>query len=89
VAIFGAGSRGVRTLAQLRRKGATVDCFVDNNATKWYENIGGVPVVAPAALRARRIDLVAVASVPGKDAIFQQLERLGYQPGHDFDAVAC
>ncbi len=89
VAIFGAGSRGVRTLAQLRRKGATVDCFVDNNATKWYENIGGVPVVAPAALRARRIDVIAVASLPGKAAIFQQLERLGYQPGHDFDAVAC
>jgi 2-polyprenyl-3-methyl-5-hydroxy-6-metoxy-1,4-benzoquinol methylase len=88
VAIFGAGSRGVRTLAQLRRKGAVVDCFVDNNATKWYENLGGVPVVAPAALRARRIDVIAVASVPGKDAIFQQLERLGYQPGHDFDAVA-
>jgi 2-polyprenyl-3-methyl-5-hydroxy-6-metoxy-1,4-benzoquinol methylase len=87
VAIFGAGSRGVRTLAQLRRKGATVDCFVDNNATKWYENVGGVPVVSPAALRARRIDVIAVASVPGKDAIFQQLERLGYQPGHDFDAV--
>jgi len=87
VAIFGAGSRGARTLAQLRRKGALVDCFVDNNATKWYENIGGVPVVAPAALRARRIDLIAVASLPGKDAIFQQLERLGYQPGHDFDAV--
>ncbi|MGE0863299.1 MAG: methyltransferase domain-containing protein [Vicinamibacterales bacterium] len=88
VAIFGAGSRGVRTLAQLRRKGATVDCFVDNNATKWYENIGGVPVVAPAALRARRIDVIAVASIPGRDAIFSQLERLGYQAGHDFDAVA-
>lgn len=89
VAIFGAGPRGVRTLAHLRRKGAMVDCFVDNNATKWYENVGGVPVVSPAALRARRIDVVAVASVPGRDAIFQQLERLGYQPGHDFDAVGC
>jgi len=89
VAIFGAGPRGVKALAQLRRKGATVDCFVDNNATKWYKNIGGVPVVAPAALRARRIDVIAVASVPGRDAIFQQLERLGYQPGHDFDAVTC
>jgi SAM-dependent methyltransferase len=89
VAIFGAGPRGIRALAQLRRKGATVDCFVDNNATRWYENIGGVPVVSPAALRARRIDVIAVASVPGRDAIFSQLERMGYQPGHDFDAVAC
>jgi len=88
IAIFGAGPRGVRALAQLRRKGATVDCFVDNNATKWYANIGGVPVVSPAALRARRIDIIGVASLPGRDAIFTQLERLGYQPGHDFDLVA-
>ena len=44
-------------------------------------------MVAPAALRARRIDLIAVAASTSRDAIFSQLERLGYQAGQDFDAI--
>ena len=89
IAIFGCGRLGQRTLQLLRKRGAVVECFADNNALKWYEHIDGVPIVAPAALRAKRIDVIAVASSSGRDAIFAQLARLGYHHGHDYDAVAA
>jgi SAM-dependent methyltransferase len=87
VAIFGVGASGQDTLMQLRRRGANVECFTDANSLNWYDRIEGLPVVAPAALRARKIDLIAVSPSSAKDAIFAQLERLGYQAGQDFDAL--
>lgn len=87
IAIFGAGASGQRALARLKHRGATVDCFADNNATKWYESIAGVPVVSPAALRARKVDVIAVAALTARESIFAQLARLGYHHGHDFDVV--
>jgi hypothetical protein len=86
VAIFGAGSGGQKTLQQLRRRGANVACFSDINSSHWYDTLDGLPVVAPAALRARRIDLIAVAC-EARDAAFAQLERLGYEAGQDFDTI--
>jgi 2-polyprenyl-3-methyl-5-hydroxy-6-metoxy-1,4-benzoquinol methylase len=87
VAIFGVGGAGADALVQLRRRGATVACFSDANSMMWYDKLEGLPIVAPAALRARKIDIIAVA---GEDTgvAFAQLERLGYQQGQDFDAIA-
>ncbi len=87
VAIFGVGPSGQEALSKLRRRGANVECFTDANSMNWYAKLDGVPVVAPAALRARRIDVIAVAASTAREAIFSQLERLGYQPGQDFDAI--
>lgn len=85
VAIFGVGQPGTDALAQLRKRGANVTCFSDANSMMWYDKIEGLPIVAPAALRARKIDVIAVAGA--EDVAFAQLERLGYQAGQDFDAV--
>lgn len=87
VAIFGVGGAGAEALVQLRRRGASVACFSDANSMMWYDKLEGLPIVAPAALRARKIDIIAVA---GEDTsvAFAQLERIGYQHGQDFDAIA-
>lgn len=87
VAIFGVGPSGQQALTQLRRRGANVACFSDANSLNWYDKLDGLPIVAPAALRARKIDLIAVAASSPRDAVFAQLERLGYQEGQDFDAL--
>lgn len=88
LAIFGVGNYGQDALHRLRQRGANVACFSDLNSTHWYDKLEGLPVVAPAALRARKIDLIAVACLEAKEAAFAQLERLGYEPGRDFDTVA-
>jgi hypothetical protein len=87
VAIFGAGSGGRRALDALRLRGATIACVTDNDATRHGTMIEGVPIVPPASLPAQAIDLIAVASLPGRAAIFAQLEDLGYRAGLDFACV--
>ncbi len=87
VAIFGAGGPGAEALVQLRRRGASVTCFSDANSMMWYDKLEGLPIVAPAALRARKIDIIAVTG-DDPSVAFAQLERLGYQQGQDFDAFA-
>ena len=68
VAIFGVGPSGQEALSKLRRRGANVECFTDANSMNWYAKLDGVPVVAPAALRARRIDVIAVAASTAREA---------------------
>lgn len=91
IAVFGAGSGGRLAVARLRARGGCVTCVADNDSGRHGQLLDGVPVVDPASLRARAIDAVVVASVPGRTAIVEQLERMGYRLGQDitpFDAAA-
>jgi len=88
VAIFGTGQGGRRALTHLRSLGVGVDCFADNDRTRWDHRIDDVPVVDPATLPARGVTFIAVASAPGREAIARQLSALGYQADRDFVAVA-
>ena len=87
VAIFGTGAGGRQAFERLRARGARIVCFSDNDPSRIGTTIEGVPVIPAAGLRSAGVDLVAVASRPGKAAIFQQLLGLGYEPGKDFDAA--
>lgn len=86
VAIFGTGQGGRQVLAQLRELGVRIECFADNDPSRWDQPVDEVPVVDPASLRARGVGFVAVASAPGRDAIFAQLCALGFREGRDFAA---
>jgi 2-polyprenyl-3-methyl-5-hydroxy-6-metoxy-1,4-benzoquinol methylase len=88
VAIFGTGLAGRQALVRLRRIGAHVDCFADNDRGRWGQAVEEVPVVDPGTLRARGVTFVAVASLPGRDAIRAQLTSFGFREGHDFVTVA-
>lgn len=83
IAVFGAGSGGQRALRSLRARGGDVACLTDNDRARHGSIIDGVPVVDPASLPTRGIDIVAVASLPGRSAIFAQLAQMGYEIGRD------
>jgi SAM-dependent methyltransferase len=87
VAIFGTGAGGRLALERLRARGARIDCFADNDRARWNQTIADLPVVDPATLPSRGVDFIAVASAPGREAIFAQLAALGYRAGRDYDAV--
>ena len=87
IAVFGAGSGGRRALRSLRARGGDVACITDNDRARLGATIDGVPVVDPASLPERGIDIVAVASLPGRSAIFAQLAQMGYEIGRDFASV--
>lgn len=88
VAIFGTGRGGRNALARFRAFGVAVACFADNDRTRWNQRIDDVPVVDPATLPARGVSFIAIASVPGRDAIARQLTALGFRAERDFAAVA-
>lgn len=81
IAVFGAGSGGRLALDALHARGGRVVCVADNNASRHGTTLDDVPIVDPATLPARAVDVVVVASKPGHAAIVEQLERLGYQAG--------
>lgn len=87
VAIFGTGQGGRRVLTRLRERGVRIECFADNDQSRWNRRIDELPVVDPATLPERGVDFVAVASAPGREAICAQLAALGYQEGRDFAAI--
>jgi hypothetical protein len=88
VAIFGTGQGGRQALSRLRARGAHVDCFADNDRSRWNQTLDEVPIIDPATLPSRGVGFIAVASVSGRAPIFRQLAQLGYHAGRDFDAVA-
>lgn len=87
VAIFGTGSAGHQVMESLEARGIQVDCFVDNDAARVGQVVKHRPVVAPSSLRSAGINVIAVASMPGRAAIFDQLTQMGYEFGRDFDCA--
>lgn len=80
--IFGAGNYGAKCLQFLRDNGIFIDCFVDNNTTKWGERCGDVEIKNPFFIKHNRKNVI-VANVYYKEEIRKQLEEMGYQFGVD------
>jgi SAM-dependent methyltransferase len=87
VAIFGTGAAGHQVIESLEARGIQVDCFVDNDAARVGQVIRHRPIVAPSSLRSVGVNVIAVASTPGRAAIFDQLTQMGYEFGRDFDCA--
>lgn len=86
-AIFGTGDAGRQAFAMLQSRGGVVDCFADNDRSRQGLTLDGLPIVEPSQLRARTIDVVAVTSVSGRQAIYAQLEQMGFEIGKDVASV--
>jgi hypothetical protein len=84
VVIFGAGEGGRRAAALAKRCGWDVRYLVDNNEGFWGKAAHGYPVHQPAALGRKDFDLVLVASVAGRAALSQQLEKMGLSYGTNY-----
>jgi len=76
ICIFGAGSLGERLLEGLRSNRLRVDCFADNQTSKWSEVISGIPVVSPADINEEYLVFIASA---WKNEIAGQLEGMGFR----------
>jgi hypothetical protein len=87
IAVFGAGAGGRAACVSLSSRGGSICCVADNDTSRHGQVWDGVPVVPPSALRDHRPDLIAVASAPGRYAIFAQLEDMGYVRGRDFESI--
>lgn len=82
--VFGTGEAGRAALNLATRCGWDVKYLVDNNPGMWSREAHGRAVRPPQSLATRDYDLVIVASVAGKPAIFKQLQDLGLSHSADF-----
>jgi hypothetical protein len=79
-AVWGAGSKGVTFANSVDRAGC-IDALVDINPHKQGRFVPGTghPVVGPAELAARGVDLVVVMNPRYRDEIATQLAGLGVE----------
>jgi GT2 family glycosyltransferase len=82
--IFGTGDAGRMAIDLASQCGWSVPWLVDNNPSAWHTTAHGLTVRTPDALRHGGFDLVIVASLAGKPAIFSQLAKLGFEHGKHF-----
>lgn len=87
--VFGSGQGGHQAIRRLEQVGLAdrVVAVCDNNPAKHGTRVYGVPVVAFEALSRDAFDYVIVASLPGKQAIGQQLQAAGLVPKRDFGPI--
>lgn len=78
VIIFGAGRGGVDAVGLARKCGWEIICFVDSDRKKWNESMMGFNIKDPDTLKELDFDFIIVASLPGKKAIFRQLDDMGF-----------
>lgn len=84
VCIFGASKAGLRTLMLAKRYGFKVECFVDNDETKWGKYFENQRIVSKETLLSLKPDLIIIASFPGRNAISAQLIEMGYLKNKNF-----
>ena len=84
VVVFGTGEAGKRAIGLASRCGWEVSHLVDNNAGLWNTAAHDLSIRSPATLLDRDFDLVIVASIGGRQAIFSQLEKMGMSHSNDF-----
>jgi GT2 family glycosyltransferase len=82
--VFGSGAASRVAIDLARRCGWSVPWLVDNNPAAWQTTAHGLTVRGPEALQRGGFDLVIVASLAGKPAIFAQLSKLGLKHGEHF-----
>ena len=80
VFIWGAGGYGKALLPILREEKLKLSGFIDSNRQLWGEKVAGIPVCSPSILRDNQHNKgIIVASDPGKFAIVNELDKMGYK----------
>lgn len=78
--LFGAGNLGRRSLTGLRKIGIETRCFVDNNSSRWGQNLDGLPLIG--AKQATRVYgpaatfVVSIWGALGNDRMSTRIEQL-------------
>jgi SAM-dependent methyltransferase len=89
--LFGAGAGGRQAFARLRARGlaSRVVAFCDNDAARIGSSIDGIPVRRFEDVALDEFDAVVITSVPGREAIAQQLAAAGLVAGESYDTLSC
>ena len=78
VSIFGAGEHGIFWFGVLKKYGIKVSCFIDNDKTKWGNEVtNGVTCVSPDAYRMKSNNKAVVIAVRNYIDILRQVEDWG------------
>lgn len=79
IVLFGSGRNGRFVLNYLTAHKVFVECFADNNKSKWGTQIDGVGVKAPQDINYKEVDALIITPYEGMfvDAIHEQLTGLG------------
>ena len=86
--LFGASKLGLRVLAGLRKLGIQPVAFVDNDSSKWNDNLGGVPILSPSGAVAKLgLGASFVVCVWHSQSIMQQLAVMGCKSTVEFKAL--
>ncbi len=91
IALFGAGQGSVDLLAYLEQHAAdvTVVGILDNNPTLHGLELSGRPILDPANLPALDVSLVLITTISGRDAVGEQLGRMGLAEGVGYVKVGA
>ena len=76
VFIFGAGAVGQYVLRSTRKRYQMI-AFLDNDESKWGNDVDGFPVCDPKLVLETDYDMIIIASPPGLVTITEQLLGLG------------
>lgn len=76
IIIFGAGPTGKR-MYDFYKDICEIVAFTDNNEKLHGTEYNGIPIVAPYILKDAQYDFIVIASVPGYDSIYHQLQEIG------------
>jgi Predicted glycosyltransferases len=78
LAIFCAGQYGLRLLQELRSKLISVDCFSDNNPSKWGLLFGNVECIPPVELAKEKERTLVIVATQTPSDIVNQLKLAGF-----------
>jgi len=81
--LFGAGYQGELTLSDLQAMGlaGSVRCFLDNQASKWGQTVGGIPICSPDMLEDLPKDTRILIASGAYKPIRAQLAAAGFTSG--------
>ncbi len=78
VVLFGASTAGVKTKNALDKKNVAVNCFCDNDKSKWGTKVDGVNVISVNELTSMSNSTPIVISSMYDQEIKTQLNQLGF-----------
>ncbi len=78
--VFGAGGTG-RHVYEMNKDSIDIQCFVDNDRTKWGMTVLDKKVESPDVLRDMEVDVVLLGTLMGADEVPEQLQKLGVSVG--------
>lgn len=84
--IFGAGTCGIQVAEFFNNRDCPVECFIDNDSSKWGQVVAGLVIRKPDVLLEEKRNVI-IANLYHEEEISFQLQAMGYRQGCDFETI--